>query len=78
MLDVETLIIHHQLWGYKAEEKLHLGSTQSKKVEYHCSKGSWQWSVTNYKITMLDIVHYTLSTIKPMGIVQHNDSIFLS
>jgi hypothetical protein len=40
ILDVDyrlciTLLIH-QLWGYKAE--ITSGSTQTKKVEYHCFK----------------------------------------
>jgi hypothetical protein len=38
VLDVEyklctTWITHQQLWGYKAEEKLHLGVRKHKKVE---------------------------------------------
>jgi hypothetical protein len=28
--------MHQQLWGYKVEEKLHVGVREQKKVEYHC------------------------------------------
>jgi hypothetical protein len=30
--------MHQQLWGYKVEEKLYLGGTRRKKVEYHWSR----------------------------------------
>jgi hypothetical protein len=30
--------MHQQLWGYKVEEKLYLGVSEQKKVEYHCSR----------------------------------------
>jgi hypothetical protein len=30
--------MYQQLWGYKVEEKLYLGGTRTKKVEYHCSR----------------------------------------
>jgi hypothetical protein len=28
-------MIHQQLWGYKIEEKLHLGVREQKKIQYH-------------------------------------------
>jgi hypothetical protein len=33
----------HQLWGYKVEEKLYVGGTRTKKVEYHCSRLTMNW-----------------------------------
>jgi hypothetical protein len=33
-----TWIIHQELWGYKVEEKLHLGVSEQKRVQYH-----WSW-----------------------------------
>jgi hypothetical protein len=29
--------MQQQLWGNKVEEKIYVGGTQKKKVEYHCS-----------------------------------------
>jgi hypothetical protein len=31
--------MYQQLWGFKVEEKLYLGGTRTKKVEYHCPRG---------------------------------------
>jgi hypothetical protein len=30
--------MHQQLWGYKVEEKIYVGGTRTKKVEYHCCR----------------------------------------
>jgi hypothetical protein len=32
--------MYQQLWGYKVEEKLYLGGTRTKRVEYHWSRVS--------------------------------------
>jgi hypothetical protein len=37
-----TRMIHQQLWGYKIENKLHLGGTRTKNVEYHWSTRIWR------------------------------------
>jgi hypothetical protein len=38
IIDCITWIIHQLLWGYRIEEKLHLGVREQKKVECHWSR----------------------------------------
>jgi hypothetical protein len=43
-----TWIIHQQLWGYKVEDKFHLGGTRTKEVEYCWSTSIWNHRRANY------------------------------
>jgi hypothetical protein len=45
--------MHHQLWGYKVEEKLYVGVREQKKVEYRWSRSLTTTTTTTGKQTQL-------------------------
>jgi hypothetical protein len=55
--------MHQQLWGYKVEEKLYLGGTRTKKVEYHWPIPTVFLKVINYAVKPSVFTYKTHGTV---------------
>jgi hypothetical protein len=56
--------MHQQLWGYKVEEKLYLGVTRTKKVEYRWSKTCHLKHKSSYFSALVDKCSNKMQGIK--------------